>query len=235
MCQNSPIVHLPYLCILLVHSKFHMLKTIIYLSLLLFFQLSVSSCHSSTSSKIESHDKPASNVNPGHDTIPANQSASDKNSQTIGDGAEMNVNHSILENLSKSKNYSVFISIIEKSGLYKTLSQKGAVTVFAPSNSAFDKMDSKTKERLMSEAGRADREKFLQYHIIGGIIRSTDLSNGESVSTIEGEPITVSVENGKIKLKGGNGNSADIVNKDILSSNGIIHMLDGVLMPKGMK
>lgn len=210
-----------------------MFKIFNYISILLLIQMSVSSCHS-TNTKITADEKPVSNVNPGHDTIRASHAVSDKNSHITDDGAVMDVNHNIVENLSESKNYSVFTSIIEKSGMYKMLSQKGAVTVFAPSNNAFDKMDVKTKSRLMSEAGNTDREKFLQYHIIGGIIRSTDLSNGESISTIEGDPLKVSVENGKIKLIGGNGNSAEIVNKDILSNNGIIHTVDGVLMPKGI-
>ncbi len=213
-----------------------MFKTIVYISICLLFQFAMSACHSGQagnhSTVVHTAD---SNINPGHDTIKATVAAKDKNEQTMDDGSVMDVHSSIAQNLSKSKNYSVFMGLVEKSVLYKTIGQKGALTIFAPVNSAFDKMDQKTLSRLTSEAGKDDRDKFLKYYMIGGLLRSSDLTNGESLSTIEGDPLQVVITNGKIKLGGGNGTSAEIVKGDILCNNGILHLVDGVLMPKGMK
>ncbi len=213
-----------------------MLKSISYISFLCLLQFSIGSCQSAHSGNgISGVSKADSNINPGHDTIKATAAAKDKNVQTLDDGATMVVGNSISENLSKSEHYSIFITLLEKSTLYKTLGQKGSLTVFAPSDEAFKKIGKKTLNRLMSEAGKEDREKFLKYHVAGGIMRSSTFSPGQSISTVEGDAITVEVESGKTMLGDDNGNKAVITNPDILNNNGILHLIDGVLLPKGMK
>jgi len=213
-----------------------MLKSISYISLICLLQFAVSSCHSAHSGNGNtSMHQSDSTINPGHDTIKATVAAKDKNTQTLDDGATMTVGNSISENLSKSDHYSVFTTLLEKSTLYKTLGQKGSLTVFAPSDKAFDKLDKKILNRLMSEAGKDDRDKFLKYHIVGGAMRSAAFTSNEKISTVAGDAISVIVDKGKTILNDENGNKAEITNPDILNNNGILHLMDGVLLPKEMK
>jgi len=197
--------------------------------------LCVTSCHRARSSGDSSTNSRSSTSTAGtKDTIKANQAANDKNIQLLEDGTVMIVSNSIVENLTSSREHSTFLTLLEKSGLYKTLSQKGPFTVFVPSNDAFEKLDHAKLVKLTSASGKPELEKLVKYNIIAGLLRKQDLTAGESISTIEGEPLVVIIENGKTKLMDANGNIIEIKKSDILNKNGVIHLIDGILMPKGM-
>jgi len=208
-----------------------MLKIFSFYCIVFSLLLSGLSCTRTKSEGDGSKNSQSSSVS--KDTIKANLAANDKNTQILEDGTVMVVSNSIVENLTNSRQHSTFLTLLEKSGLYKTLSQKGPFTVFVPSNDAFEKLDKKKLDKLMTDAGRPELEKLLKFNIVAGTLKTRDLTAGESISTIEGDPLVVIIENGKIKLMDGNGNMVDIIKPDLLNKNGVMHLTDGVLIPKG--
>jgi len=213
-----------------------MLKTISLSSIFLFALLFAYSCRrNNTGDNSSNKQQTTSSANRAiSDTIKANLAANDKNVQILEDGTVMLSTNGIVENLENTRKYSTFLSLLEKSGLYKALSQKGPFTVFVPSNEALEKIDKISMGKLMTPSGRPELEKIVKYHIIAGFLRVCDLTAGESISTIEGDQLVVIIENHKTRLMDGNGNMVDITRPDILSKNGIMHLTSGVLMPKGI-
>ena len=212
-----------------------MLKIFRIHCILVSLMLSVASCNRSKSGADSKNSQSSTVANGAKDTIKANLAANDKNTQLLEDGTVLVVSNSIVENLIGSRQHSTFLTLLEKSSLYKTLSQKGPFTVFVPSNDAFEKLDKKKLDKLMTPAGKPELEKILKFHIIVGLLRTRDLTAGESISTVEGDSLVVIIENGKTKLMDGNGNMVEIITPDILNKNGIIHLTNGVLIPKGAK
>src|SRR6185437_3244469 len=145
-----------------------MLKTILLSAILLSALSFVSSSCKRTNrgnddTKKQQTTSPANKVT--NDTIKANLAANDKSSQMLEDGSVMVITNTIVENLSNSRNNSTFLSLLEKSGLYKTLGEKGPFTVFVPSNDAFEKLDKRSMDKLMTNEGRPELEKILKFHI----------------------------------------------------------------------
>ncbi len=196
--------------------------------------LLASSCNRANKATESSTNSQSSTGTATKDTIKANLAANDKNTKLLEDGTVMFVTNSIVENLTNSRQNSRFLTLIEKSGLYKTLAQKGPFTVFVPSNEAFEKLDKKKLDKLTTDSGKSELEKILKYNMIAGLLKTRDLTAGESLSTLEGDPLVVIIENGKIKLMDGNGNMVDITTPDILNKNGVTHLTNALLMPKGL-
>ncbi|MEG3940214.1 MULTISPECIES: fasciclin domain-containing protein [unclassified Microcoleus] len=110
-------------------------------------------------------------------------------------------------------------------GLVTTLKGKGPFTVFAPTDAAFAALPKGTLENLLKPANKAKLTKILTYHVVSGAVLSTSLKSGE-VKTVEGMPVKVVVAPGKVTVGG-----ANVVKADIKASNGVIHVIDKVLMP----
>jgi transforming growth factor-beta-induced protein len=139
---------------------------------------------------------------------------------------------SIVEIAAGNPDFSTLVSLVQKAGLVEALSAAGPFTVFAPTNEAFDKL-SKAAPATYA-AVLADPKlltKVLTYHVVSGAIKSPQATEvakqGGTVSTLEGEPISLSVKDGKLTL---NGNST-VVTADILATNGVIHVIDTVIVP----
>ena len=125
-----------------------------------------------------------------------------------------------------SKDHTTLVAAVKQAELVDVLSNAGPFTVFAPTNEAFDKLPKGTVEDLMKPANKEKLADILQYHVYVGSIKADMLKDGQVLNEVNGGNITVSVKDGKIMLN----NSATIV-ASVPASNGIIHIIDGVLLP----
>ena len=122
--------------------------------------------------------------------------------------------------------FSTLVSAVTSAGLAETLSGKGPFTVFAPSNEAFAKLPAGTLASLTPE----QLKSILTYHVVAGEVLAKDVKPGK-VKTVNGEELTVNVSGGKVTITDAKGNTVNVVKTDIVGDNGVIHVIDGVLMP----
>jgi uncharacterized surface protein with fasciclin (FAS1) repeats len=120
---------------------------------------------------------------------------------------------------------------IAQANLDETLSGEGPFTVFAPSDEAFNALPEGTLESLLQEENRDQLANILTYHVIPSSVMSGDLSGEMTVTTVQGQPLTVNASEGTVTVTDAQGNTATVISADNEASNGVIHVIDGVLMP----
>jgi len=130
----------------------------------------------------------------------------------------------ITQVVSDNKNMTTLKKGVLASGLDKVLSGNGPYTVFAPSDLAFRKLDSGKFETLLKPENKTKLEDILKYHIVPGKLSYNDLKDGEKLKTVNGQELSVQVKDGHVRVQG-----AEIENRDLQTSNGVIHVLDTVL------
>jgi uncharacterized surface protein with fasciclin (FAS1) repeats len=123
--------------------------------------------------------------------------------------------------------FKTLVAAVKAAGLADTLSGKGPFTVFAPTDAAFAKLPTGTVDTLLKPENKEKLKAILLYHVVAGDVKSTDLKDGESVKTVGGKSLTVHIANGVVTI-----NDATVVKADIPASNGVIHVIDTVLLPK---
>ncbi|WP_422720790.1 fasciclin domain-containing protein [Flavobacterium sp.] len=138
-----------------------------------------------------------------------------------------------------SKDHTTLVAAIKAADLVTTLKGKGPFTVFAPSNNAFNKLPKGTLNKLLKPKSKADLVKLLTYHVIAGDLKASDVlaaikaGKGKAViKTIQGENLTASLLYGKVILTDAKGGIATVTTTDLVASNGVIHVIDSVVMPK---
>ncbi|MEL7544653.1 MAG: fasciclin domain-containing protein [Pseudomonadota bacterium] len=154
-------------------------------------------------------------------------------------GAEMFPDKNIIENAVNSKDHTTLVAAVKAAGLVETLQGKGPFTVFAPTNAAFAKLPAGTVENLLKPENKDKLTKILTYHVLAGkaptagaITQMTkDDNNKHPVKTISGDKFTTFIEGDKLKIRDANGNVANVTIADVKQSNGIIHVIDTVLLP----
>ncbi|MGC1395930.1 MAG: fasciclin domain-containing protein [Coleofasciculaceae cyanobacterium] len=124
--------------------------------------------------------------------------------------------------------FSTLVKAVQAAGLAETLSGKGPFTLFAPTNEAFAALPQGTLENLLKPENRDALRKVLTYHVVSGDLMAKDLQSGK-VATVEGSPVAVQVQQGSVKV-----NKANVVKADIDAKNGVIHVIDSVLLPPGL-
>ena len=129
-----------------------------------------------------------------------------------------------------SPDHTTLVTAVKAAGLVDVLSTTGPFTVFAPTNAAFDKLPSGTVEGLLKEDKKDDLADILQYHVSLGVFKPEMLTDGLVIGQVNGGNITISLKDGKIMVNG----TATIV-ASIPASNGLIHVIDGVLLPPANK
>lgn len=129
-----------------------------------------------------------------------------------------------------SKDHTTLVAAVKQADLVTALSNAGPFTVFAPTNAAFEKLPAGTVEGLMKEDKKADLQNILQYHVTTSALKADFLTDGMTIGMVNGDNVTVSVKDGKITLNG----TATIV-ASIQASNGMVHVIDGVLLPPAKK
>ncbi|MEJ5996077.1 fasciclin domain-containing protein [Pedobacter sp. Du54] len=142
-------------------------------------------------------------------------------------GAMMVPSKNIVENAIGSADHTTLVAAVKQAGLVETLSGAGPFTVFAPTNEAFAKIPAATLDGLMKPEMKADLTKILTYHVVPGALKAADLTDGQELTTVQGQKLKVSVKDGKVMING-----ANVTIADVISSNGVTHVIDGVLMPK---
>jgi uncharacterized surface protein with fasciclin (FAS1) repeats len=153
-------------------------------------------------------------------------------------GAAMYPSKNIIENAVNSKDHTTLVAAVKAAGLVETLSSTGPFTVFAPTDEAFKKLPAGTVENLVKPENKATLTSILTYHVIPGKIDSKELmkmikENGGSYSakTVQGEMLTFMSKGKNIMIKDAKGGMSMISIKDVYQSNGVIHVIDTVLMP----
>jgi uncharacterized surface protein with fasciclin (FAS1) repeats len=138
-----------------------------------------------------------------------------------------------------SADHSTLVAAIKAADLVTTLKSAGPFTVFAPTNAAFDKLPAGTVESLLKPENKAQLSKILTYHVVSGnldaaaVIAAIKEGKGKvELTTLSTGKLTASMDNGKVKLTDESGNSAYVTATDLKGSNGVIHVIDGVLLPK---
>ena len=135
----------------------------------------------------------------------------------------------IVDTAAGNKDFSTLVAAVQAAGLVETLKSKGPFTVFAPTNAAFAKLPAGTVESLLKPENKAMLVKILTYHVVSGKVLAADVVklNGKMVKTVQGSDVTVTVADGKVKV-----NDSNVIATDIETSNGVIHVIDSVLLPK---
>jgi len=139
-------------------------------------------------------------------------------------------NKTIVETAAGNPDFSTLVAAVKAAGLADTLSGPGPLTVFAPTNEAFAKLPAGTVESLLEPANKEQLAAVLTYHVVPAAVMAKDVKPG-TVETVNGATFTVATENGDVVLTGGQGNKAKVIKTDIVASNGVIHVLDAVLLP----
>ena len=154
-------------------------------------------------------------------------------------GAEMFPTKNIVENAVNSKDHTTLVAAVKAAGLVDTLSGKGPFTVFAPTNAAFEKLPKGTVETLLKPENKGKLVKILTYHVVAKDVMSdalgkmiSDDKGAHTIKTVSGDTLTAKMTSGKITLTDEMGGVATITQADVKQSNGVIHVIDHVLLPK---
>ena len=153
-------------------------------------------------------------------------------------GAAMYETKTIVENAANSKDHTTLVAAVKAAGLAETLSGAGPFTVFAPTNAAFAKLPAGTVDTLLKPENKAMLTGILTYHVVPGLLTATDIAaqakaNGGKamLTTVQGAKLTVWEKDGSWYVSDAKGGTAKIGPADVLQSNGVIHVIDGVLLP----
>ena len=146
-------------------------------------------------------------------------------------GAPMYPSKNIVENAVNSKDHTTLVAAVKAAGLVETLSGKGPFTVFAPTNAAFGKLPAGTVDALVKPESKATLTKILTYHVVSGKLEASDLIDGKKLKTVEGEELTVKKSGDSVMIVDAKGGSSTVTIPDVNQSNGVIHVVDTVLMP----
>jgi uncharacterized surface protein with fasciclin (FAS1) repeats len=136
----------------------------------------------------------------------------------------------IVELAASNPAFSKLVAGVNAAGLAETLSGPGPFTVFAPTDAAFEKLPAGTLDTLLKPENKDQLAAILKYHVASGAVMAKDVTPG-TIKTVNGENMTVTVNNGNVTLTDGRGNKAKVVTTDLVASNGVVHVIDGVLLP----
>jgi uncharacterized surface protein with fasciclin (FAS1) repeats len=134
----------------------------------------------------------------------------------------------IVELAAETPELSTLVTAVKAAGLVETLNQKGPFTVFAPTNDAFAALPDGVLEDLMKPENKEKLMSILTYHVVPGEVMSSDLSDGLKANTVEGQSITFDLSDG-VKV-----NDASVALADVRASNGVVHVIDQVILPPSM-
>ncbi len=156
-----------------------------------------------------------------------NPTVTDDNRQS--DMADEPATNTIVDIAASNPDFSTLVAAVQAAGLAETLSGPGPFTVFAPTNEAFAKLPAGTVESLLDPANKDKLTSILTYHVVPGEVLAADVAAG-NVTTVNGSTFSVST-NGGVLISDGQGGTAKVVRTDIAASNGVIHVIDAVLLP----
>ncbi len=154
-------------------------------------------------------------------------------------GAAMYPTKNIVENAVNSKDHTTLVAAVKAAGLVETLESAGPFTVFAPTNEAFAKLPAGTVDNLLKPENKKMLQTVLTYHVVSGRLSSADLlakikagGGTATLKTVAGPDLTISKKGKKIWIMDTSGGKAYVTIKDVNQSNGVIHVINSVLVPK---
>jgi len=184
------------------------------------------------------NDKPATTetvatVNPADSTaaMAGDSARMAKPEGVMVDGVAMTADKDIVDNAAGAKSVSTLVAAVKAAGLVETLKGAGPFTVFAPTNAAFDKLPKGALEGLLKPESKAKLAGVLTYHVIAGRLVAADLKDGQELTTVNGAKLKVTVKDGKVMVGNGKDAPATVAIADVISSNGVTHVIDGVILP----
>ncbi len=180
----------------------------IFLATIVFLAFMLVSCNDTTSAN-EPESTEASSPGAGQSAVQDNESAKD-----------------VVKVASGSKDHTTLIAAVKQAELVDVLSNAGPFTVFAPTNAAFEKLPKSTVEDLMKKENKEKLQDILQYHVYVGSLKTDLLQDGQVLNQVNGGNVTITKKDGKVML-----NNTAVIIASIPASNGIIHVIDGVLTP----
>ena len=137
----------------------------------------------------------------------------------------------IVDVASGNEDFSTLVTAVTAAELGETLSGEGPYTVFAPTNDAFAALPEGTVETLVKPENKEQLTGILTYHVVEGKVMAADLTDGQEITTVNGDTLTVGIDGDTVTLTDSSGNTVTVVAADVAASNGVIHAIDGVLMP----
>jgi uncharacterized surface protein with fasciclin (FAS1) repeats len=154
-------------------------------------------------------------------------------------GAAMYPTKNIIENAVNSKDHTTLVAAVKAAGLVETLQSKGPFTVFAPTNAAFNKLPKGTVETLLKPENLKTLQTILTYHVVAGKMNASDIAKAikmgkgkAMLKTVSGGTLTAWMKGKNLYITDENGNSAKVTIADVNQSNGVIHVIDAVVLPK---
>jgi uncharacterized surface protein with fasciclin (FAS1) repeats len=157
---------------------------------------------------------------------------------TMVDGAKMYADRTIVENASNADSLSTLVAAVKAADLVETLSSEGPFTVFAPTNDAFAKLPDGTVDTLLEPENKGKLQSILTYHVVpakataSAVVGMIEDGGGEAdVTTVEGGTLTLMLEGDSVIVEDAQGNLATVTKADVMQSNGVVHVIDTVLMP----
>jgi uncharacterized surface protein with fasciclin (FAS1) repeats len=167
----------------------------------------------------------------------AQDSMMSKKDPKVG-GAAMSANKNIIENAVNSKDHTTLVAAVKAAGLVDTLEGPGPFTVFAPTNEAFSALPAGTVDTLLKPENKDQLKKILTYHVVAGMMDSKAIKKAikagggkATLTTVEGGTLTAAMKGGKLVLTDEKGGTSTVTIKDVYQSNGVIHVVNAVLMP----
>lgn len=133
----------------------------------------------------------------------------------------------IVDVAAENSSFNTLVAAVKAAGLVETLKGEGPFTVFAPTDDAFAKLPEGTVEMLLKPENKDKLVAVLTYHVVSGKVLAADVVNLDSATTVEGQAVTIEVKDGNVMV-----NNAQVIMTDVEASNGVIHVIDTVLLPK---
>ena len=142
------------------------------------------------------------------------------------EGGHSNMGPSIVELAAGNDDLSTLVAAVKAAGLVGVLSGDGPYTVFAPTNAAFAKLPEGTVESLLKPENKDQLTSILTYHVVSGKVKAADVVKLDSAKTVEGSSVTITASDAGVKV-----DAANVITTDIAASNGVVHVIDSVLLP----
>jgi uncharacterized surface protein with fasciclin (FAS1) repeats len=160
-------------------------------------------------------------------------SSSDTSSNTSQQATEqVQASKDIVVLATETSSLSTLVAAVKAAELVDTLQGAGPFTVFAPTNDAFAAQPAGTLDTLLKPENKDQLTAILTYHVVPGEVLASDLTNGQTLTTVQGGTLTVKIDGGMVYLVDATGNEVKVEKADVDASNGVVHIIDGVLLPQ---
>ncbi|NLA37527.1 MAG: fasciclin domain-containing protein [Actinobacteria bacterium] len=179
-----------------------------------------------------SNDDDTADTNDVETTMPMESEKSTTTAMDKSTTTEAAAESDIVDTAVAAGDFTTLVAAVQAAGLEETLRGDGPFTVFAPTDDAFAALPAGTVDTLLADP-TGDLTSILTYHVIAGEVLAADVAgmNGQKVATVNGAEITINVTDSGVSLTDGTGNTVNVTTTDIKTSNGVIHVIDGVLLP----